>query len=172
MNNILLKLAAIEEVEIIWNLLQEGILKRKNEGSNQWQDGYPNLDVVKKDIAHQYGYVAVNDENKIVGYFAIINEIEPAYEAIEGNWLSDPNIPYAVIHRLIVDLKNPIKGLATFMMQKAEEIVRAKQINTIKVDTNFDNVGMLKVFDRLGNQYCGEVYFRGSARKAYEKILK
>jgi hypothetical protein len=30
---------------------------------------------------------------------------------------------------------------------------------------------MLKLFEKLGYQYCGEVYFRGSARKAFEKVI-
>jgi hypothetical protein len=39
------------------------------------------------------------------------------------------------------------------------------------VDTNFDNLPMLNIFEKLGYTYCGEVYFRGSARRAYEKVL-
>jgi hypothetical protein len=30
---------------------------------------------------------------------------------------------------------------------------------------------MLRVLEKLGYVYCGEVYFRGSARKAFEKKL-
>ena len=41
-----------------------------------------------------------------------------------------------------------------------------------KLDTNFDNAPMLKILDKLGYTYCGEVFFRGSARKAFEKILQ
>lgn len=57
------------------------------------------------------------------------------------------------------------------MMRKTEEIVRDKKIYSVKVDTHHDNIGMLRVFDKLGYVYCGTVYFRGSARRAYEKVL-
>lgn len=30
---------------------------------------------------------------------------------------------------------------------------------------------MLKIIEKLGYKYCGEVYFRGVARKAFEKLL-
>jgi hypothetical protein len=29
----------------------------------------------------------------------------------------------------------------------------------------------MKIFEKLGYTLCGEVYFRGGARKAYEKVL-
>ena len=37
----------------IWEILQQAIFKRKKEGSNQWQDGYPNPEVIKKDISKE-----------------------------------------------------------------------------------------------------------------------
>jgi hypothetical protein len=30
------------EIPQIWDILQQAIIRRKNDGSNQWQDGYPN----------------------------------------------------------------------------------------------------------------------------------
>jgi hypothetical protein len=39
------------------------------------------------------------------------------------------------------------------------------------VDTNFDNVPMLKIFNKLGYVYCGEVLLMGAPRKAYEKVI-
>ncbi|MBZ4189617.1 GNAT family N-acetyltransferase [Niabella sp. 3A5MI-3] len=153
----------------VWTLLQQAIEKRKQEGSSQWQDGYPNPAVVARDIGKEYGYVCTDDADHIVAYTALIFDGEPAYEALEGKWLTER--PYAVIHRLAVDQGKAIKGLGTWMMQAVEEICRKQGIFSIKVDTNFDNTGMLRVFEKLGYTYCGEVYFRGAARRAYEKRL-
>lgn len=44
-------------------------------------------------------------------------------------------------------------------------------IFNIKVDTNVDNAAMLSILNSCGYKYRGYVYFRGSARKAFEKIL-
>lgn len=63
------------------------------------------------------------------------------------------------------------KGLAKKIMLYAEEVALANNIFSIKVDTNFDNIPMLKIFEKLGYIYCGEVEFRGSKRKAFEKVL-
>jgi len=169
--NFQIRVATRNDIDIIWQLLQQGIEKRKREGSNQWQDGYPNLKVVENDVNNRYGIVFENEFNEIVGYIAMIDEIEPAYEAIEGMWLSDKGEKYVVFHRLIVKQNHPIKGLATWIMQNIEQLVIEKGIYSIKVDTNFDNVGMLRVFEKLGYQYCGKVYFRGAERLAFEKQL-
>ncbi len=165
-----LRQANLSDADRIWEILQQAIQKRKEERSNQWQNGYPNLDVVKNDISNGFGYVIENNDNLIIGYVAIINEIEPAYTAIEGKWLNDD--PYIVIHRLAVAQDIKIKGLGTWAMTEIEKVAISKNILTIKVDTNFDNVGMLRVFEKLGYHYCGEVYFDGSPRKAFQKIIQ
>ena len=45
-----LRLAKIEEVAIIWEILQDAIAQRKKDGSDQWQNGYPNEQTVEDDI--------------------------------------------------------------------------------------------------------------------------
>ena len=75
------------------------------------------------------------------------------------------------------DLNNKVdkaagKGFATEIFRRIEEFSRKNGILSIKVDTNFDNAAMLRILEKLGYKYCGEVYFRGSARKAFEKVLE
>ena len=154
--------------ELIWEIIGQGILRRQKDGSNQWQDGYPNIETIVTDIQKDYGYVWESDE-KIIGYAAIIFEIEPAYEVIEGNWLSDN--PYVVIHRVVVSEDFIGRGVAKLIFDDLENIALSKKIFSIKVDTNFDNAAMLKILEKLNYSYCGEVHFRGSPRKAFEKIL-
>jgi len=164
-----IKKAELSQAETIWSIFQQAIEKRKTEGSDQWQDGYPNLQVIKNDIEKGFGYVALNDEKEIVGYLALIFEIEPAYESIKEQWLKD--IPYAVIHRIAVSQTNYYKGLASWMLQAIEPISRANSYLSIRADTNYDNIGMLRVFDKMGYTYCGEAIVRGNLRKAFEKLL-
>ncbi|WP_104385757.1 GNAT family N-acetyltransferase [Sphingobacterium sp. HMA12] len=152
----------------IWEIIQQAIALRREQGSRQWQDGYPNEDVVQSDIDKGYGHV-VEADGKIIGYVAIIFDIEPAYNVIEGKWLSDGE--YVGIHRLASAQDPHVKGVGTAIMQGVEEIAVLNGVYSIKVDTNFDNAGMLHVFDKLGYQYCGEVHFRGAARRAFEKLL-
>jgi GNAT superfamily N-acetyltransferase len=166
--NLKFRRAEISDREEVWEILQQGILRRKLEGSSQWQDGYPNLQTIDNDIENGFGVVFCVEE-KIAAYAAFIFENEPAYEVIEGKWLSDYS--YLVIHRVAVSKCFLGKGLATEIFKNAENIAETKNYFSIRVDTNFDNHAMLKILKKLKYSYCGEVYFRGFARRAFEKLL-
>ena len=56
-------------------------------------------------------------------------------------------------------------------MSYAEDYAHSKQIPNIKADTNFDNVGMLRLFDIFGYTYCEELVMNGQPRKGFEKII-
>lgn len=164
----LLRKAVISEIPVIWEILQDAIEQRRLDGSTQWQDGYPNELSIENDIEKGYAYVLTEDDT-ILCYAAIIFDKEPAYENIEGKWLTDDD--YVVIHRVAVSKLAKGKGIATKLFESLEGLSTENNVFSIKVDTNFDNIPMLKILDRLQYTYCGEVYFRGSARKAFEKKL-
>ena len=161
--------ATLIEIPQIWVILQQAILRRKQDGSQQWQDGYPNPDVLQQDIERNSGYVLTDTDNKIIGYAAILFNDEPAYENLNGTWLT--NEDFVVIHRLAISEQNLGKGLAKKIFIFTEDIALKNNIFSIKVDTNFDNIAMLKILEKLEYTYCGEVIFRGGVRKAFEKKL-
>lgn len=168
MDNTHFRPAMMPEWPIIWEILQQGIQKRKEEGSNQWQDGYPNPDAVKSDIETGAGHVLlIADE--IVGYCAILINDEPAYDTIEGAWLTKGD--FVVYHRVAIAQNHTGKGLSYKLMEEIEAFAKQRSIRSLRSDTNHDNHAMLRAFEKCGYTYCGEVYFRGSPRKAYEKIL-
>lgn len=160
--------ARIDDESEIWDILQKGIIRRKNDGSNQWQDGYPNPQIIRNDIEKEAGYVLTEGEN-IIGYFTMLINDEPAYAEIKGKWLS--NDDYVVIHRVAISEKYLRKGLAKEIFNFAESFAVDNNIFSIKVDTNFDNIAMLKLLENMGYIYCGEVLYRGSPRKAFEKAI-
>lgn len=162
----LLRKATDEDIPQIWEILQQAITRRKNEGSSQWQDGYPNLEIVEKDVDDEAGIVLVENQN-IVAYSAVFINDEPSYANIQGQWLT--NGDYMVIHRVAVAETHLGKGLAKKLLMLIEELAVSEGIFTIRVDTNYDNVPMLHILKTLGYDYCGEVMLRDSPRKAYEK---
>ncbi len=160
--------ATFGEIPKIWSIIQQAILRRKNDGSRQWQDGYPNESVLQSDVEKGTGYVLTEDE-LIVGYAAVLFNDEPAYHELKGKWLTDGD--FVVVHRLAVADSHAGKGLAQKMMLFIEDVGKLNNIFSVKVDTNFDNLPMLRIFEKLGYIYCGEVTFRGGTRKAFEKNL-
>lgn len=160
--------ATAEDLSQIWDILKEAIKRRKTEGSNQWQDGYPNPDVVHADIEKGNGYV-LTDGDTVIGYCAILINDEPEYVHLRGKWLTEGD--FVVYHRVAIAEKYLGQGLAQKMLKHVESYALENNIRSVKADTNFDNIGMLKIFEKLGYTYCGEVTFRGTPRKAFEKNL-
>ncbi|KMQ59844.1 GCN5 family acetyltransferase [Chryseobacterium sp. BLS98] len=163
-----LRKAEIEDRDIIWGIIQQSIERRKQDGSTQWQNGYPNLGTVESDIAKGFGYVLTVD-GEIAVYAALILNDEPAYSTIEGAWLSDGE--FVVVHRVAVDEKFAGQGLVKKLFDHIEDFTKSHGIQSIKVDTNYDNLAMLKILESKGYSYCGEVLLAGGMRKAYEKII-
>jgi len=161
--------ALLSEITTIWEIIQHAIERRKNDGSKQWQDGYPNTEIIENDINKGEGFVLTN-ENTIIGYCAVLINNEPEYEKIIGKWLT--NSDFVVVHRIAIAQCYLGQNLSQIMLQNVEAFALKNSIFSIKVDTNFDNFAMLKIFEKMNYTYCGEVYFRGSPRKAFEKTLK
>ena len=164
----ILRKAIISETQTIWNILLEAIEQRKQDGSEQWQNGYPNEQTVLDDISNGYAYVLIEND-LVIAYAAIVFGVEPAYAEIEGKWLS--NNDYVAVHRVATSKEFKGKGIATQLFIMIEQLCIEHNVYSIKVDTNFDNRPMLKILNNLGYSYCGEIFYQGAPRKAYEKLL-
>lgn len=164
----ILRKANLSELSIIWDIIQQAIEQRRQDGSEQWQNGYPSEQIIHKDITKGYAYVLV-DNNAIVAYAAIIFGIEPAYNDIKGRWLTDDD--YVVVHRVATANAVKRKGVATHLFRMIEDLCIGQKVYSIKVDTNSDNTPMLRILDKLSYTYCGEILFKGASRKAYEKVI-
>src|SRR5688572_20476640 len=123
--------AKISEIAPIWDILQLAIQRRKEEGSDQWQDGYPNPEVVQKDIEKGAGFVLTDGET-IVGYSAILINDEPEYAKIEGKWLT--NDDFVVFHRVAISEKYLGKGCAKIMIGCIEDFAIQNSVYSIKAD--------------------------------------
>jgi len=157
-----------EDIPSIWEILQQSIERRRKDGSDQWQDGYPNLSTVTDDVEKQQNFVLTQND-KIIATAALIFNYEPTYAEIDGKWLS--NGDFFVVHRIGIAEEAAGKGFIKKFLLLMEDFVKEKQVYSIKIDTNFDNVPMLKILEKLRYTYCGEIQVRDGKRKAFEKLL-
>ena len=165
---IIFRKATTADFERIWQIILQAKERMHLRGSRQWQDGYPTIAIITDDIEKGYGYVLC-DNNCVIAYAAVVFDGEQAYNSIKGNWLSDQ--PYVVVHRLAVANGMTQLGIATMFMETVEELSRRNKVFSFRVDTNFDNQYMLKIMQKMGFTYCGEIYYESDARMAFEKIL-
>ncbi len=165
-----MELAFAEQHNIprIMELINQAKAFLKSKGVDQWQQGYPNEACIEKDINDQTGYVCI-DEGEIIGYLCVDFRGEPAYDTLEGSWLSIQ--PYVVVHRMALDNNVKGKGLATQVFQLVEKLSLEKGIHSFKVDTDSDNEIMKHILQKNGFQYCGTINFDNSVKIAYEKLI-
>ncbi|WP_298613510.1 GNAT family N-acetyltransferase [uncultured Odoribacter sp.] len=161
---------AIEtDTEEIGQIILDAKEQMRLRNSRQWQNGYPASEDIDRDIQSGYGYVLC-EGNRVVAYGAVIFDGEPAYRLIQGKWHTED--PYVAVHRLAVSVKRVKCGLATRFMQEVEKLSCRKEIYSFRVDTNFDNLYMLRLLTTLGFNYCGEIRYDKEVRKAYDKNLR
>lgn len=163
-----LELAKKEDVEISYQILDQGRKFQQEQGFVQWTEDYPNMDTIRDDVRMQKGYVLKADE-KIAGYMCIDFDGEPAYLNIEGKWRSEE--PYAVVHRMAFSQEYRGKGLADITFGMIEKLCLEKGVSYIRVDTDFPNKRMQHIFEKNGYENCGVIVFQGSDKLAYDKLL-
>lgn len=156
------------DVKEIMRIISQAQEYFKNQGINQWQNNYPNEEVINADIAKGDSYVLEKD-GKIVATSVISFDKEETYDVIyDGQWITDDK--YAVIHRVAVDNVSKGLGISHKIIEFAEEMCRAKDVHSIKIDTHKDNLSMQKMLQKNGFKYCGIIHLSyGDERLAFEK---
>lgn len=160
----MIRRATYDDVPVLMDVFRKarGIM-RSSGNMNQWNDGYPSEEVVRKDIDNGHCVVLCED-GKVVATMAFIPGPDPTYaEIYDGGWLSDA--PYHVIHRIAVAEPghNAAKALLDWSFGQA---------GSIRIDTHKDNVIMHHVLSKYGFTHCGMILLaNGDPREAYQKDL-
>ena len=192
-----LRPATMDEIPVIWEIILQAKAQMYREGKHQWDENYPTVPILKNDVRKGWGYVLVPEKNTsvqnvydeaapffndhtgtdsgtsrqdIIAYGAVVFDGEPAYNGLwDGQWMSEQ--PYVVLHRLAVADRWKRQGMAVRYMQAVCGLALSRGIRSFKVDTNYDNFYMQRVFSRLGFTYCGRIRYDAGERMAYEKLL-
>lgn len=160
----------IIDINQVMNIIKQAQTYFKHQGIDQWQNNYPNTEIIRKDIENNYSYVLVKEQN-IVATAAISFDGEKTYNHIyDGQWIT--NDDYAVIHRIAVDSNYKGLGLSSEIIKNVEMLCLNRGIHSIKVDTHEENLSMQKMLKKNEFEYCGIIYLEeGSKRIAFEKKL-
>lgn len=161
--------ATSKDIYQILTIIDQAKVYFKEQGIDQWQDGYPNFETISNDIQQEESYV-LEIENKIIATAMITTKKDPNYTHIQdGNWLH--NWSYSVIHRIAINPEYKGKNIASLLIKSTS--ILFPEVQSIRVDTHEDNHSMQRLLEKNGFVYCGIVYVLANAkRKAYEKITK
>lgn len=143
-------------------------------GIDQWQDGYPEPEVIRSDIEQGIGIVFEVD-GRIAGYIVALADPEPIYNQLDEQWLQN-DAPYLTVHRMAIDDGYRGTGLSMHMFAHAEDLARRQNLASVRADTHTGNLAMRGLLKKRGYTYCGDVLYDVTAgdpvRVAYEKIME
>ncbi|TDP96875.1 RimJ/RimL family protein N-acetyltransferase [Halanaerobium saccharolyticum] len=162
--------AEIEEIPEIMKIIRAAQNYLKEQDIDQWQNNYPNPEILKKDIEAGNSYI-IKKEGKIIATAAIIFGEDPTYNLIEeGSWLADGL--YGVIHRAAVAPEYKGQGIISIIYRETFKMGADLGAESIRIDTHRENLAMQRAIEKAGFNYCGIIYTKdGSPRLAYEKLI-
>ncbi len=158
----------------IWEITNMAKAQLKGLGLDQWQTGYPSLEIWQEDIAAGMCFVA-EDEGQILGAFAYQVTPDVSYGVIEnGAWLTD--MPYASMHRVIVADGCKGKGIAGKMFAYGFSMAKRDGFGSVRIDTHPGNIPMQHALKKAGFKACGDIYLavgpeKGERRIGFERLL-
>lgn len=161
------RMAELKDLKEIWKLVQNAVNTMIQQNILQWDEIYPNEEVLRQDIEKKQLYVGIYDKQVAVLY-VINQEYEEEYK--NGNWKYEDK-SFCVIHRLCV---NPIfqnRGIGRTTMQYIEKEVSSMGFQAIRLDAFTGNPFALKLYDNLGYSRVGYADWRKGRFYLMEKYL-
>ena len=148
--------ADLDEIEKIYEDARKFMIQNGN--PTQWQNGYPQRELLEEDVDLGNLYVACKAD-KHCGVFMFALGDDPTYAYIEdGAWHSTE--PYGTIHRIASRSSGVFASAVAFCRSKCTHL---------RVDTHADNKPMQYLAEKHGFQRCGIIYVEdGTPRIAYE----
>ena len=133
-----IRMAYPNEIKRIMEIIQDAKESLAQRQVDQWQDGYPDEEIIFEDILESRGYVAVEDQ-EVVAYAAVYKGNEAAYNEIyDGKWEHD-NYMYVTFHRVAVAKEAAGKGVAQTFLQG---LIEGEKGPDFRCDTHPDNLVM------------------------------
>ena len=163
----------ISDLDFLMPIFDEARATIATLGIDQWQNGYPEREIIINDINNSQSYL-VELEGEIVATFALIDNGEPDYDHIfDGEWKSgDKNRSYIAMHRVAISVKCRGKGISTAIVNYAVDNAKAHGFKSVRIDTHAGNIVMRKMLSKHGFLHCGSIFLKsGAHRVAYEKMV-
>ena len=141
----------------------------EQQGIFQWTDHYPTAQTVALDIAEGTLF-GLKQEGICTGIITLNTEQEEAYKTID--W-QDKGENILVIHRLAVRPDYQQQGIATRLMDFAEEYAQQQGCTSIRLDSYSGNTNSIAFYHKRGYADRGRVNFPGRELPfvCFEKVL-
>ena len=179
--DLIIRKATESDIDAVMEILAEARGTMAKLGIDQWQDGYPQREIIENDVREGFSYCIENTRNgEILATFGVFTAGDLCYDKIFcGEWTTGESlsslgesVSYTAIHRVAISVKSRGQGLSTAIIDFAADKARNKGKKSLRIDTHEGNVVMRRMLEKHGFIHCGTIYLEsGDARVAYEKVL-
>jgi ribosomal protein S18 acetylase RimI-like enzyme len=161
-----------ENLSSIMKIIEQAQTFLAAQDIEQWQNGYPNKTTILKDIDNKESYVVKSENSTLLATAMFTTRNEPTYKIIQGNWITEADTQYGVIHRMAVNENFRGTGIAKFIFKQCEKILKHNSLKSMRIDTHEDNVGMQNLLKKLGYKFCGVIFLENNDKRlAFEKLI-
>ena len=161
-----------KDLSEIMQIIEQAQAYLASQDIEQWQNGYPNEAVILKDVKNNESYVVKSKDSSLLATAMFSTKNESTYKRIEGQWITETDTTYGVIHRMAVNKNFRGTGIAKFIFNQCEYILKQNNIKSMRIDTHEDNLGMQALLKKLGYHFCGVIYLENSDKRlAFEKVI-
>jgi len=158
----------IEDVKDIMNIFSQAIIDMEAEGIYQWDNVYPNEEVITDDIKEGNLYV-YEDENIVKGLIVLSEHEDDEYKSLQWKFNLGKHL---IIHRLCVNPKYKGNGIARQFVNFAEKYGRENNYEAIRLDAFIPNKRACTMYENAGYMRIGIVTFRKGEFYCYEKGVR
>ncbi|MDP4145483.1 MAG: GNAT family N-acetyltransferase [Bacillota bacterium] len=149
----------------IITIIRNAIVNMEAKGIYQWDDIYPNEEVLINDLNNGtlYGYI---DEGAIKGIMVLNEYQEKEYETLDWSFNYGKHL---IVHRLCINPSYQGKGIAKKLMNFAEQYAQESGYESIRLDAFTNNEAACNLYTGLGFREVGTVDFRKGKFYCFEK---
>lgn len=152
-----------DEVMQLLNAAKENM---KENGLDQWDEIYPAISDVAKDIK-EGTLTLVKQGGKLVAVYTLNKYQDAAYKF--GNF-KDNSDNFIVLHRLCVKPEYRGMGIAARTLRHIDEEALKEGFSSIRLDVFTKNPRAVKLYESAGYSYAGDAYFRKGKFLLMEKL--
>lgn len=161
------RIACPEDLKEICDLVRHATEKMIAQDILQWDELYPDEEILCRDIDRKQLNVGIIDK-KIAVMYVLNIECDDEYK--NGQWRHGDK-PYGIIHRLCVNPVFQNKGIARTTMLHIESEALARGFQAIRLDVFTGNPIALKLYTDLGYCRAGYADWRKGRFYLMEKYL-
>ena len=160
--------ATLNQADKVFSVYSAAVKHMEQQGIHQWDEIYPDLQIITEDISKNQMYIRTIGE-KIAVCFVLSEEYDEEYK--NGKW-QHPDSRFCVIHRLCVNPQFQNQGIATKTMEYIEKVCKEAGYDSIRLDCFTENPYSRRLYDKAGYSVAGYADWRKGRFELREKYIK